>query len=601
MDWTHLFMPDTSSGGAEEGSADPGVETEARSRLLPRFHVLTPICLEEPLCMYRRTGLILDAHFYADVPLSLYPVEQSLFIPTSGFFESPTTPLPPRPPSIPADLDPAPLFSPCLDSTTVQDASATRLPFSYTSAVSESQLGLAQLPSTLPSSLTEQQQQQPQFRQTLSSASPLSLSYPQPAFSGPLGALPPSAKTLFDSGEEAYLNSFLSSFDPDGLDIGAFFASSPQPAANFSARVDLASMDMGMGIGAGMMGAIDDVIPHITLDDGTHDSAHDLSRMITSATARGIYTDTGDSMGSSHRHSLFDYGLGGTSHLSLGNVMSEEMQKVSSWLMHSQDHQVLGLPNYPTPLGLTSPITGSAQPFAGSARILTSPFAQALHPPNSAGANEAPVDFVQFPKPSSEADFSIKRKASYEQLGQPRKTRENLRPSICEAPTLFSPGAIAIPNDHGAVQGISLHTPTTPVALHISTSAEPMPAGGASRRRDSKKAAPRTPLTEGERRANHIASEQRRRNQIRNGYSELMNLVTTLRDPALGNHPGTAQSTPSKAVILTHAVQFIRDLEEGNRLLRKRIDGAHHELPQARLLSQSLAVLQPHSPSPPQY
>ncbi|PIA13996.1 hypothetical protein COEREDRAFT_47729 [Coemansia reversa NRRL 1564] len=116
-----------------------------------------------------------------------------------------------------------------------------------------------------------------------------------------------------------------------------------------------------------------------------------------------------------------------------------------------------------------------------------------------------------------------------------------------------------------------------------------MPAGGASRRRDSKKATPRTPLTEGERRANHIASEQRRRNQIRNGYSELMNLVTTL-----------TQSTPSKAVILTHAVQFIRDLEEGNRLLRKRIDGAHHELPQARLLSQSLAPFQPHSPSPPQ-
>ncbi|KAJ2526520.1 hypothetical protein EV175_007641, partial [Coemansia sp. RSA 1933] len=95
------------------------------------------------------------------------------------------------------------------------------------------------------------------------------------------------------------------------------------------------------------------------------------------------------------------------------------------------------------------------------------------------------------------------------------------------------------------------------------------------KRKDKKKGAVRAVLTEEERRANHIASEQRRRNQIRHGYAELMTLVTTLRDPALGNHPGTAQSTPSKAVILAHAVQFIRGLEEGNRMLRKRLEKSH--------------------------
>ncbi|KAI8320941.1 hypothetical protein GQ54DRAFT_262687 [Martensiomyces pterosporus] len=127
-------------------------------------------------------------------------------------------------------------------------------------------------------------------------------------------------------------------------------------------------------------------------------------------------------------------------------------------------------------------------------------------------------------------------------------------------------------------------------------------SGGANseKRRNSKKAIQRVILTEEERRANHIASEQRRRNQIRQGYAELMNLVTTLRDPALGNHPGTAQSTPSKAVILSHAVQFIRGLEEGNRILRKRLEGTRHMIPPMHLAAQTLAAFHPHSPSPPQ-
>ncbi|KAJ1922327.1 hypothetical protein H4219_000189 [Mycoemilia scoparia] len=77
-------------------------------------------------------------------------------------------------------------------------------------------------------------------------------------------------------------------------------------------------------------------------------------------------------------------------------------------------------------------------------------------------------------------------------------------------------------------------------------------------------------LTEEEKRANHIASEQRRRNQIRQGYDELLELITTLQDPSLRNHPGTSQSQPSKAVILEHAVEFIRNLEEGNQELRRR-------------------------------
>ncbi|KAJ2118885.1 hypothetical protein IW147_006259, partial [Coemansia sp. RSA 720] len=171
------------------------------------------------------------------------------------------------------------------------------------------------------------------------------------------------------------------------------------------------------------------------------------------------------------------------------------------------------------------------------------------------GIGDGQGDLIQYPAPVSESDLSVKRKAPNDQPDQPRKSRGNML------------------------------SPRMPIALSIQRRNSEVKAGSSVKRRDSKKEIQRTVLTEEERRANHIASEQRRRNQIRQGYAELINLVTTLQDPALGNHPGTAQSTPSKAVILAHAVQFIRGLEEGNRLLRKQLEGTQHEIPHMHLSS----------------
>ncbi|KAI9481000.1 MAG: hypothetical protein EXX96DRAFT_200060 [Benjaminiella poitrasii] len=67
-------------------------------------------------------------------------------------------------------------------------------------------------------------------------------------------------------------------------------------------------------------------------------------------------------------------------------------------------------------------------------------------------------------------------------------------------------------------------------------------------------------LTEEEKRANHIASEQKRRSIIRNGFNELTELVPTLKN--INN---------SKSTILFKAVDFIRHLEKRNKSLREKI------------------------------
>jgi hypothetical protein len=67
-------------------------------------------------------------------------------------------------------------------------------------------------------------------------------------------------------------------------------------------------------------------------------------------------------------------------------------------------------------------------------------------------------------------------------------------------------------------------------------------------------------LTEEEKRANHIASEQKRRSTIRNGFKELTDLIPTLKN--INN---------SKSTVLFKAVEFIRYLEKRNKHLRDKV------------------------------
>ncbi|KAI7869308.1 hypothetical protein BDF14DRAFT_1965372, partial [Spinellus fusiger] len=77
---------------------------------------------------------------------------------------------------------------------------------------------------------------------------------------------------------------------------------------------------------------------------------------------------------------------------------------------------------------------------------------------------------------------------------------------------------------------------------------------------DVKTLSPRDVLTEEEKRANHILSEQKRRNTIRNGFKDLTHMIPTLKN--INN---------SKSTVLFKAVDYIRCLEKRNKSLRDKL------------------------------
>ncbi|KAG0203259.1 hypothetical protein BGX28_004400 [Mortierella sp. GBA30] len=77
-------------------------------------------------------------------------------------------------------------------------------------------------------------------------------------------------------------------------------------------------------------------------------------------------------------------------------------------------------------------------------------------------------------------------------------------------------------------------------------------------------------LTEEEKRANHIASEQKRRNTIRNGFKDMTEIIPDLKDV-----------NSSKSTILFKAVDFIKHLERRNRILQEKANRL-----ESRLLDQ---------------
>ena len=81
-------------------------------------------------------------------------------------------------------------------------------------------------------------------------------------------------------------------------------------------------------------------------------------------------------------------------------------------------------------------------------------------------------------------------------------------------------------------------------------------------------------LTEEEKRANHIASEQKRRNTIRNGFKDMTDIIPDLRDV-----------NSSKSTILFKAVDFIKHLERQNRVLQEKASRL-----ESRLMNQRTEV-----------
>ncbi|KAJ1901572.1 Transcription factor [Coemansia sp. S17] len=72
-------------------------------------------------------------------------------------------------------------------------------------------------------------------------------------------------------------------------------------------------------------------------------------------------------------------------------------------------------------------------------------------------------------------------------------------------------------------------------------------------------------LTEDEKKANHIASEQKRRQNIRTGYDQLIQIVPTL-----------TPSQRSEALILQKTVEYIKYLLMEREILEGQMNDANH-------------------------
>ncbi|RDW90404.1 basic helix-loop-helix domain-containing protein [Aspergillus mulundensis] len=79
--------------------------------------------------------------------------------------------------------------------------------------------------------------------------------------------------------------------------------------------------------------------------------------------------------------------------------------------------------------------------------------------------------------------------------------------------------------------------------------------------RPSQSSKPRENLTEEQKRSNHIHSEQKRRNLIKQGFDDLCTLVPGLRGGGF-----------SKSAVLTQAADWLEDIITGNEQLKKQLD-----------------------------
>ncbi|CAO3588888.1 unnamed protein product [Absidia cylindrospora] len=93
-------------------------------------------------------------------------------------------------------------------------------------------------------------------------------------------------------------------------------------------------------------------------------------------------------------------------------------------------------------------------------------------------------------------------------------------------------------------------------------------------------------LTEAEKRANHIASEQKRRSTIRTGFKDLTEIIPTLKNI---HH--------SKSTVLFKAVDFIKHLDRRNKLKREKVRQLEMRLQMQQDRRTSTSRHSPPSPS----
>ncbi|KAI5797404.1 hypothetical protein DFH27DRAFT_101755 [Peziza echinospora] len=96
---------------------------------------------------------------------------------------------------------------------------------------------------------------------------------------------------------------------------------------------------------------------------------------------------------------------------------------------------------------------------------------------------------------------------------------------------------------------------------HHQDDASPSPTASPGGDRDRKSSPPRSRLTEQEKKNNHIASEQKRRNAIRDGFDRLTELI-----------PGCEGQGRSEGMVLGKSIEYINDCLEERKKLIERIE-----------------------------
>ncbi|KAM7208685.1 hypothetical protein V8F20_001108 [Naviculisporaceae sp. PSN 640] len=155
-------------------------------------------------------------------------------------------------------------------------------------------------------------------------------------------------------------------------------------------------------------------------------------------------------------------------------------------------------------------------------------------------------------------EFVIPVRSESDSKIEPPKKRRKSKPKTnpdADETAAFSPDAPNITPGRMASGSIG-SIPESAVANESSPVDEPPPGAGAKRRRGgagAPKKPPRQNLSEEQKRANHIKSEQKRRTDIKNAFQDVQEIVPEIRGQGL-----------SKSVILSNTVEYMERLLGGN-------------------------------------
>ncbi|GAA5860456.1 hypothetical protein JCM8547_000308 [Rhodosporidiobolus lusitaniae] len=214
-----------------------------------------------------------------------------------------------------------------------------------------------------------------------------------------------------------------------------------------------------------------------------------------------------------------------------------------------------------------------------------------IAPPSNDGEDSvATVTASGRPRRNTRAPRRLSTSASSASTNASGPSISRAKPSLAR-PSLSKPIPPPAPSTTSRTRARSSALSGSPPAPHPATSGSPPSTSASSASRTA-------PLTESEKRSNHIASEQRRRNAIKSGFQDLVDLLVAGSAASgiylaaggedegggkggKGKGKGTGRgrgrkgevaTSASKSVVLEKAASYILWLERGNRALEGEVE-----------------------------